>query len=161
MSDGLYELSERVGNLLLARGHRLATAESCTGGWIAKCLTDVPGSSEWFECGYVTYSNESKIATLDVAASTLATYGAVSEQTVEEMALGCLAKSRAQCALAVSGIAGPGGGSAQRPVGTVCLAWRVRDGSADRATKTLTGERRYIRQCAVVLALEGLLNVYR
>ncbi|MEN8259731.1 MAG: nicotinamide-nucleotide amidohydrolase family protein [Pseudomonadota bacterium] len=160
MSDELYELSERVGNFLLARGHRLATAESCTGGWIAKCITDVAGSSDWFERGFVTYSNESKIEMLGVASSTLHSFGAVSEETVRQMVSGALANSRAQCALAVSGIAGPGGGSPGRPVGTVCLAWRVRNGNYRVQTEMLSGSRMEIRERAATLALEGVFDVY-
>lgn len=117
----LYQLAERVGRALHAAGRRLATAESCTAGWIAKALTDVPGSSQWFECGYVTYSNAAKMRDLGVAASTLQAHGAVSEATVRAMADGARRISKADFAVAVSGVAGPGG-SADKPAGTVWFA---------------------------------------
>src|SRR5256885_16976949 len=122
----LYELAERVGLKLHAAERRLVTAESCTAGWVAKALTDVPGSSRWFECGYVTYSDAAKVRDLGVAARTLASFGAVSEQSVREMAAGALRVSGASVALAVSGIAGPDGGTPSKPVGTVwfCAAAR-------------------------------------
>src|SRR3989475_5777156 len=122
----LYVLAERVGEKLKAAGRRLVTAESCTAGWVAKALTDVPGSSQWFECGYVTYSDAAKLRDLGVAARTIESFGAVSEQTVREMAEGALRVSGATVALAVSGIAGPDGGTPNKPVGTVwfCAAAR-------------------------------------
>src|SRR6266566_5293283 len=122
----LYVLAERVGEKLKAAGRRLVTAESCTAGWVAKALTDVPGSSQWFECGYVTYSDAAKVRDLGVAARTLASVGAVSEQSVREMAEGALRVSGATVALALSGIAGPDGGTPSKPVGTVwfCAAAR-------------------------------------
>src|SRR2546429_8263871 len=122
----LYVLAERVGERLHAAERRLVTAESCTAGWVAKALTDVPGSSQWFECGYVTYSDAAKLRDLGVAARTLESFGAVSEQTVREMAEGALRVSGATVALAVSGIAGPGRGTPNKPVGTVwfCAAAR-------------------------------------
>src|SRR2546429_1775780 len=122
----LYELAERVGRRLHAAERRLVTAESCTAGWVAKALTDVPGSSRWFECGYVTYSDAAKLRDLGVAARTLAGFGAVSEQSVREMAAGALRVSGATVAVAVSGIAGPDGGTPSKPVGTVwfCTAAR-------------------------------------
>src|ERR1700758_1523867 len=114
----LYELAERVGHKLKAAGRRLVTAESCTAGWVAKALTDVPGSSQWFECGYVCYSDAAKQRDLKVAAATLARFGAVSAPTVREMADGALSVSGAGVALAVTGIAGPDGGLPGKPVGT-------------------------------------------
>ncbi|MGH8267384.1 MAG: CinA family protein, partial [Steroidobacteraceae bacterium] len=122
----LYELAARAGQKLRAAERRIVTAESCTAGWVAKALTDVPGSSQWFECGYVTYSDAAKVRDLGVAARTLADFGAVSEQTVREMAEGALRASRASVAVAVSGIAGPEGGTPDKPVGTVwfCAAAR-------------------------------------
>ena len=121
----LAKLAVRVGEQLLARGLRVVTAESCTGGLVAKLLTDVPGSSNWFDCGYVTYSNEAKQRDLGVAAETLQVHGAVSEATVTQMAVGALTRSGADRAVAVSGVAGPDGGTAAHPVGgcLVC-AWR-------------------------------------
>ncbi|HEY0634497.1 MAG TPA: nicotinamide-nucleotide amidohydrolase family protein, partial [Gammaproteobacteria bacterium] len=103
----------------------LATAESCTGGWIAKCCTDLPGSSRWFERGFVTYTNEAKVEELGVSVETLQAYGAVSEATAAEMAAGALRQSRAQVSVSVSGIAGPGGGRPDKPVGTVCFGWAL------------------------------------
>ncbi len=122
----LYALAERTGRALRAARWRIATAESCTAGWIAKALTDVPGSSRWFECGYITYSNAAKIRDLGVSEQTLAEQGAVSEATVREMVDGALARSGAQIAVAVSGIAGPEGGTPDKPVGTVWLAVAMR-----------------------------------
>src|SRR6201999_601741 len=122
-------LAERIGQLLLSARLRLATAESCTAGWIAKAMTDVTGSSRWFECGYVTYSNAAKVRDLGVLPTTLEGHGAVSEQTVREMAAGALRVSGAELAVAVSGIAGPDGGSAQKPVGTVWHCVATRSGS--------------------------------
>src|SRR6185437_17070499 len=115
----LFVLSERVGQKLRAAGRRLVTAESCTGGWVAKACTDVAGSSQWFECGFVTYSNAAKVRDLGVAELTLSTHGAVSEPTVREMAAGALRVSGADIAVAISGIAGPDGGTPTKPVGTV------------------------------------------
>jgi nicotinamide-nucleotide amidase len=154
LSDAeLFKLSHEVAAAALARGWRLATAESCTGGWLAKCLTDVPDSSRWFERGYVTYSNDAKEQELGVAASTLATHGAVSAATAEAMAAGCLRASSVDWALAITGIAGPDGGSPAKPVG---LVWF---GLAGRALPTrsewhqFTGGREAIRRASVALAL--------
>lgn len=119
--QALFQAAEALGQQLLARGWQVATAESCTGGWIAKCLTDVAGSSAWFDRGFLTYSNAAKQEMLGVNAETLATYGAVSEAVVAEMACGALRHSGAQLAVAVSGVAGPGGGSTDKPVGNVCF----------------------------------------
>lgn len=152
------DLSQRVGAALERRSLVLATAESCTGGWAAKLVTDTPGSSAWFDCGFVTYSNAAKQALLGVQAETLDAHGAVSEPTVREMAEGTLARSRADIAVAVSGVAGPGGGSEDKPVGTVCLAWAVRDGFTRTETVYLEGDREAVRRQAVVHALEGVLT---
>ncbi|XSG85268.1 MAG: nicotinamide-nucleotide amidase [Methylohalobius sp. ZOD2] len=148
-----------VGQCLRGKSLCLATAESCTGGWIAKCLTDVAGSSEWFERGFVTYSNQAKVEMLDVKAETLDRYGAVSEEVVAEMAAGALARSRAQVAVAVSGIAGPGGGTSDKPVGRVWLAWQVKDRPCRTERLQLSGDRENVRRQAVVWALEGVLDV--
>ena len=160
MNDALYSLSERIGVLLVARGHKLATAESCTGGWIAKCLTDVAGSSEWFERGFVTYSNRAKQEMLDVKDGTLIVDGAVSKATVAEMVQGALRHSAAQCALAVSGIAGPGGGAAHKPVGLVWFAWKRLDGRCRTRRQLFDGDREAVRYQAVQLALQGVLDEY-
>jgi nicotinamide-nucleotide amidase len=157
--DALETLAGRVGSLLLQQQRMLATAESCTGGWVAKCLTDIAGSSAWFERGFVTYSNRAKQEMLRVAAATLDTYGAVSEATVREMVYGALAHSAADVAVAVSGIAGPSGGSPEKPVGTVCFAWLVADREPRVETRHFHGDREAVRRQSVVRALEGLNDV--
>jgi len=155
----LDELAGRVGGLLLERTRMLVTAESCTGGWLAKCLTDIAGSSAWFERGFVTYSNRAKQDMLGVAAATLENSGAVSEATVGEMVRGALAHSAADVAVAISGIAGPAGGSPDKPVGTVCFAWLVAGGQPRVETRRFDGDREAVRRQAVVRALEGLVDV--
>ncbi len=152
-------LSSRVGETLLARGWRLATAESCTGGAIATAITDIAGSSQWFDRGFVTYSNQSKQDMLGVRAVTLETAGAVSEATVAEMVRGALAHSQAQVTLAVSGIAGPGGGSADKPVGTVCLAWVIEGAQPVVRTEHFAGDRAAVRAQTVKHALQGVLEM--
>jgi nicotinamide-nucleotide amidase len=154
----LYKLAERVGQALAARHWSLALAESCTGGWIAKVITDVPGSSSWFERGFVTYSNAAKVDLLAVPQAVLDGYGAVSRETVNAMVAGALEHSRAEVALAVSGIAGPDGGSPAKPVGTVWLGWAVRGRSGHSRCHTFHGNREAVRRQAVVAALEGLLE---
>ena len=119
----LEDVTARLAEAMLAHGHHLATAESCTGGWVAKLCTDLAGSSAWFERGFVTYANAAKVEMVGVPEATLVAHGAVSEETVRAMAIGALAHSTADYSLAISGIAGPGGGSAEKPVGTVWLAW--------------------------------------
>ena len=158
MDAELYELAGRLGDALRARKLVLATAESCTGGWIAQVVTMVPGSSKWFDRGFVTYTNESKQEMLGVDAVTLKRHGAVSEQTVLLMADGALARSRAQVSVAVSGIAGPAGGSESKPVGTVCLAWGWSGGATIAATRHFSGDRDTVRRQTVIAALEGLLE---
>ena len=123
MDKELYELAAQVGAALKVRGLALATAESCTGGWIGEAVTAVPGSSEWYERGFITYTNVAKREMLGVAAATLDRSGAVSLETVKQMVTGALANSHAQIAIAVSGVAGPSGGTPAKPVGTVCIAW--------------------------------------
>jgi nicotinamide-nucleotide amidase len=157
----LENLAAAVGGLLLANGERLATAESCTGGWVGQCLTAIAGSSAWFERGFITYSNDAKTELLGVAADTLAAQGAVSEATAAAMALGALRHSHADWALAITGIAGPGGGSAHRPVGTVCFAWAGPAGRVDTATVRFHGDREAIRAQSVAHALAGLLDLAR
>ena len=134
----------------------LTCAESCTGGWIAKVLTDRPGSSNWFDRGFVTYTNRAKQEMLGVSSETLAIHGAVSRETVLEMAHGALANSAAGYAVAVSGIAGPGGGSEEKPVGTVWIAW-VCDGFADATCEHFQGDRESVRLASVEAALAGLV----
>ncbi|MDQ2696486.1 MAG: nicotinamide-nucleotide amidohydrolase family protein, partial [Pseudomonadota bacterium] len=135
------------------------TAESCTGGWIAKVITDVAGSSAWFERGFVTYSNAAKAELLGVAEATLGGHGAVSGETVAAMAAGALSYSRADLAVAVSGVAGPDGGSPGKPVGTVWLAWAVRGGGCRTRRYVFAGDREAVRRQAVLAALEGILDV--
>lgn len=158
MNDELYRLAERVGNALKQRAMMLVTAESCTGGWVGEAVTAVPGSSDWYDRGFITYSNQAKQEMLGVAAATLATYGAVSERTVREMASGALHNSRAQVALAISGIAGPGGGTAEKPVGLVWIAWALANGAVTSEKNLFVGDRRQVRQQAVERALQGLLE---
>ena len=158
----LYELAARAGAKLHAAGRRLATAESCTAGWIAKALTDVPGSSQWFECGYVTYSDAAKMRDLGVAQRTLGGFGAVSEQTAREMAAGALRVPGVSVALAVTGIAGPDGGTPAKPVGTV---WFCAAALAERETAVVAelrhfpGDRAAVRSQSVRHALELLLRL--
>jgi nicotinamide-nucleotide amidase len=154
----LFDLAVRVGEALSRRGLMLVTAESCTGGWIGQCVTMVSGSSAWFERGFVTYTNVAKMEMLGVSPATLDKHGAVSEQTVREMAQGALARSRGDVAVAVSGVAGPTGGTAAKPVGTVCLAWAQREGATRSVTLHLDGDRDTVRRAAVVAALEGVLE---
>ena len=144
---------------LTQRGWMLATAESCTGGWIAKCCTDMAGSSAWFDRGFITYSNAAKQDMLGVRAETLAQYGAVSEAVVAEMATGALRHSQAHIAVAVSGIAGPSGGSPEKPVGTVCFAWAMRNGEVLTKTCQFAGDREAVRWQSVVFALNGILQM--
>ncbi|MBK1690900.1 CinA family protein [Ectothiorhodospira mobilis] len=156
----LQALARTVEQAALATGAGLATAESCTGGWVAKVLTDLPGCSRWFDRGFVTYSNAAKQAQLEVPAGLLERDGAVSRETVRAMAVGALARSEARVAVAISGIAGPGGGSAEKPVGTVWLAWARRGvGEVDTACRHFPGDRDAVRRQAVATALEGLATV--
>lgn len=155
----LEALARRVGQTLAARGWRLATAESCTGGWIAEAVTAIGGSSAWFDRGFVTYSNEAKMDMLGVSARTLGGHGAVSEATAVEMAAGALARSLAEVAVAVSGIAGPSGGTPTKPVGMVCLAWAARDGVSRVLTAHFDGDREAVRRQAVIHALEGVIAI--
>jgi nicotinamide-nucleotide amidase len=135
----------------------LATAESCTGGWISEAVTMVPGSSDWFERGFVTYTYISKREMLGVNEASLEAHGAVSEEVVREMAEGALARSHAQVAVAVSGVAGPSGGTPGKPVGTVCFAWGSKDGRLRSETKHLAGDREAVRRQSVEHALKGVL----
>jgi nicotinamide-nucleotide amidase len=158
----LRRLAERVGRHLLKARRQVATAESCTGGWIAKTLTDIAGSSDWFAEGFVTYSNESKVRRLGVRRAVLQRHGAVSEATARAMAAGALRRSNAQVAVAVTGIAGPGGGVPGKPVGTVWLSWAAtRRGGAIRVVTSLRrfrGDRETVRRKTVRAALQGLLT---
>lgn len=159
MDIDLVALADRLGHDLKQAGRSLATAESCTGGWLGAVLTAVPGSSLWFERGFITYSNMSKREMLGVKTETLARYGAVSEQTARAMAEGALAHSHADLAVAITGIAGPGGGTSGKPVGTVCLAWAQRKQETRSAVHQFAGDRESVRRAAVTAALEGLRNL--
>lgn len=160
MSESLDPLSARLGAALLRRGLMLTSAESCTGGWISKVVTDIAGSSAWFDRGFVTYSNQAKQDLLGVATETLAAHGAVSEAVVLEMAAGALARSRAQVAVAVSGIAGPGGGTPDKPVGTVWFAWIRPDAPPETRRLQFAGDRTEVRHQCVRLVLERLLEIF-
>jgi nicotinamide-nucleotide amidase len=149
-------LAAHVGGALKSHGLMLVTAESCTGGGVATAITDVAGSSAWFERGFITYSNLAKQQMLGVSEATLKQHGAVSEATVREMVAGALANSTAQVALAVSGIAGPDGGTADKPVGTVWFAWGVKHGVTLARLHHLAGNRSEIRSMAVHIALQGV-----
>jgi nicotinamide-nucleotide amidase len=157
LDQELFDLAAALGRALQAKGRMLVTAESCTGGWIAECVTMVPGSSAWFERGFVTYTNVAKQEMLEVRQPTLDAYGAVSEPTVREMVLGALAHSRGDCAVAVSGVAGPAGGSPEKPVGTVCIGWGTRGSEPLVRTVHLAGDRYAVRRQSVIAALEGVL----
>ena len=151
-------LAQAAGNALRQRGFMLAIAESCTGGWIAQAVTSIEGSSAWFERGFVTYTNIAKREMLGVSATTLARQGAVSEATARAMVEGALANSHADVALAVTGIAGPGGGSAEKPVGTVWLAWSGKHRETATRRHSFSGDRTQIRRQSVAAALGGLLE---
>jgi nicotinamide-nucleotide amidase len=156
----ILRLSARVGRSLLTGRRSIVTAESCTGGWIAKALTDVAGSSQWFVEGFVTYSNESKVLRLKVSPAVLKRWGAVSEATVRAMAKGALLQTSAQLSVAVTGIAGPGGAVPGKPVGTVWLAWAERRGRAISVAvqlKHFRGDRDAVRRKTLRAALQGLL----
>ncbi len=155
----LLALAVRLGAALKARGATVATAESCTGGWVAKALTDVPGSSEWFAYGLVTYGNDAKVALLNVPVSVLGRSGAVSEETVRAMAAGARDLSGADYAVAISGIAGPDGGSANKPLGTVWFAWSAGD-QLRTERRVFPGDREAVRRASVAWALKGLLALF-
>lgn len=159
MDSQLVDLAVAVGQALKAKGWMLVTAESCTGGWVSEAVTMVPGSSEWFERGFVTYTNVAKREMLGVSAATLEASGAVSEATVREMVSGALAHSHGHLAIAVSGVAGPTGGTPAKPVGTVCLAWAVRGQEPVAVTRHFGGDREAVRRQSVVEALEGVLRI--
>lgn len=156
MDDHLHQLSQRLGEQLLQRNWRIATAESCTGGGVAAAITAIPGSSAWFEYGIVSYANAAKEKLLGVSSETLAREGAVSEAVVIEMARGVLALSGADIAVAISGVAGPSGGSPEKPVGTVWFAWAKATGEIKTELKFFDGDRVEVQKQAVVWALGGV-----
>ena len=152
----LGRLAAELGAVLLRQGWLLACAESCTGGWLAQTVTSVAGSSAWFDRGFVTYSNAAKQDMLGVRSATLLQFGAVSEETAREMAQGVLAHSAAQVVIAITGIAGPGGGSAEKPVGMVCFGWAASGLPCASSTQYFAGDRRQIRAASVDFALRQL-----
>ena len=154
----LRELAEQIADAALRQRLTLVTAESCTGGWIAKTLTDLPGSSAWFDAGVVTYSYEAKEALLGVNLRTLERTGAVSEETALEMVSGALARFGAGVAVAVTGIAGPSGGTAEKPVGTVWIGWKRRGGYAHAHLFHFDGDREAVRRQTVAAALKGVIK---
>lgn len=158
MDSDLAELSQAIGSACRQRRLLLATAESCTGGWAAQVITHTSGSSAWFERGFVTYSNAAKVDMLGVREETLARHGAVSPETAAEMAAGALRNSNAMISFAITGIAGPTGGSPGKPVGTVCFAWCRVGAAADTETAVFAGDREAVRRQAVLHALRGLLK---
>ena len=159
VDEELEQLAANVGFALQRAGLRLVTAESCTGGWVGEAVTAIAGSSDWFDRGFITYSNAAKRDVLGVAGITLNQHGAVSEETAREMALGALKHSRAQISVAITGVAGPGGGSADKPVGTVCFAWAKNDAALRSERHLLEGDRTEVRRQSVVIALRGLLGL--
>ncbi|MGJ8620687.1 MAG: CinA family protein [Methylophilaceae bacterium] len=157
--DSLTSLSTKLGRELLKRHYMLALAESCTGGMASSIITEIAGSSAWFDCGFVTYSNEAKQKMLGVSATTLQKYGAVSEETALEMALSAINHSQANIAGSITGIAGPSGGSEDKPVGTICFAWALKGGKTVTETHHFSGHRHGNRQLAVTTLLKGLLTM--
>ena len=158
-SSELKALSQDIGELLLAKNHVLTLAESCTGGLISALITNTAGSSAWFDSGLVTYSNQAKHDLLQVKEATLTQYGAVSEQTAMEMAIGALQQGRATIAASVTGIAGPDGGTATKPVGTVCFAWTSEDLPSISKTYLFEGNREQIREQSIIALLFGLKDL--
>ncbi len=158
-SDTINDLAERLGYLLLNGTLLVATAESCTGGGLSEIITRIPGSSQWFDRGFVTYSNNAKISMLGVPAEVIRTFGAVSEETAQAMARGALTNSEAQLAVAITGIAGPGGGSEDKPVGTVCFAWASDAGMLRSTRAQLSGDREDVRHQACLMALQGMVEM--
>ncbi len=159
VENDLYRLAEQLGAALKAHDLMLVTAESCTGGWVGEAITMISGSSDWYERGFITYSYIAKRELLGVKPETLEEFGAVSEATVREMAAGALANSHAQVAVAVSGTAGPTGGTAEKPVGTVCLGWALKGGTVKSETQHFAGDREAVREQSVARALHGVLEL--
>jgi nicotinamide-nucleotide amidase len=157
--------AKALAELLLARGWKLALAESCTGGLVCATLTELSGSSEWFERGYITYSNQAKTECLGVPAELIASYGAVSEPVARSMAQGAQRNAGANIGVSITGIAGPTGGTAKKPVGTVCFGWTIQNAAGENVTtcqtKLLSGDRQAIRQQAAEYALAGLLQLLK
>jgi nicotinamide-nucleotide amidase len=159
--DSLITLSTTLGDTLQRHQYMLALAESCTGGMVSSIITEIAGSSAWFDCGFVSYSNEAKQKMLGVTTATLEKYGAVSEQTALEMALGAINHSQANIAGSITGVAGPGGGSASKPVGTVCFAWVLKGGQTITATHHFNDDRQGNRHQATLTLINGLLDLIK
>ena len=157
MNDTIRSLAAQLGRQLLDHDRMVTTAESCTGGLVASALTDIAGSSGWFERGFVTYSNQAKVEMLGVEADLIETHGAVSEEVARAMAEGALVESRAQLAVSITGVAGPGGGTRDKPVGTVCFAWVGLEQPVQSETMHFAGDRARVREQSVRHALGGLL----
>ena len=155
--QALNQIAQQVTEALLGKGERMATAESCTGGGIAKLMTDLAGSSAVFECGFVTYSNESKQQMVGVSSKALDEFGAVSEQVAAEMASGALERASADITVSVTGIAGPEGGTDYKPVGTVCFAWAYNT-TLLTETRHFSGDRRAVREQTIEYSLQGVLK---
>ena len=155
----LDQLAKELGEILIQRGFMLTSAESCTGGWIGQTLTSIPGSSKWYERGFITYSNTSKCEMLGVSHDSLKKFGAVSEQIASEMASGAISSSSAQVSIAVTGIAGPGGATEGKPVGMIFHSWAIKDGLTRTAVCFLEGNRESIRKQAVAIALQGAVDL--
>lgn len=158
-NQALLDLAACVGESLRQHGWMLVTAESCTGGWVGQAVTAVAGSSTWYDRGFITYSNRSKCEMLGVQPALLDQFGAVSPQTAQAMVAGALTRSHAQIGLSITGIAGPDGGTAEKPVGMVCFAWASKDGLVQQETRHFKGSRENIRHSAVITALQGILHL--
>ncbi|WP_062307987.1 CinA family protein [Polynucleobacter sinensis] len=165
--DPQHEHAKAIANVLLGRGWKVALAESCTGGLVCASLTDLAGSSDWFERGYITYSNEAKTKCLDVPIETIQSFGAVSEEVARAMALGALNNAKVDTAISITGIAGPSGGSAEKPVGTVCFAWVIKERGQEHISEILTitkhfkGDRQTVREQARDYALSQFLELLK
>lgn len=157
--DALLRLASELGQQLLAKKRMLTLAESCTGGLVSGLMTEISGSSQWFDSGYVVYSNQAKQDMLGVSLDTLKTHGAVSEEVAKEMALGAIKNGRANIAVSITGIAGPEGGTAQKPVGTVCFAWAGTGLPTQATTMQFVGNRQEVRQQSVLTALQGVAKL--
>tara|TARA_B100001013_G_scaffold251279_1_gene156230 strand:- start:474 stop:971 length:498 start_codon:yes stop_codon:yes gene_type:complete len=159
MTNSVEILVEQLAERFLKTSKRLVTAESCTGGGLAENLTRLSGSSSWFECGFITYSNQSKQDVLSVSVETIEEFGAVSEEVALAMAEGALAQSSADYSVSITGIAGPDGGTNEKPVGTVCIAWCERNTSGSTTRINFSGDRQKIREQSCLLAMQGLLDI--
>ena len=157
----LERISSELGELLKLKDYTFTCAESCTGGWVGHALTSIPGSSEWFGSSFVTYSYEAKTQILGVSSEDLDNFGAVSEEIVEQMVSGALHKSGANVGVAISGIAGPAGGTDTKPVGTVCFAWKMEGQDVITSTEYFAGERNEIRYSSVESALMGTIELVK